>query len=213
MIFRITTFFGEFLLVLSGWKGEGQQVENSMASRKFGGIRMEQAYKTKEVSELLGVNPTTVQRWVKYFNLHCQMNEQGHYVFLAPHVEVLKDIHSQLKAGKKMKEITIQKPEIVGNQKTDMVPRHVYLHKFEDMMEKIEAVESKLSQKADDVVSYQLLSHRSELDEMSKMIKNIELRLEDIEMKLKQRAATKIEGDELVNGKERKRSFMKIFSI
>lgn len=178
---------------------------------------MEQAYKTKEVSALLGVNPTTVQRWVKYFNLHCQINEHGHYIFLAPHVELLKEIHSQLREGKKLKDIKISSSHsdlvnvVADREKKDMVPRHVYFHKIDDMMERIEQLESKLSQKADDVVSYQLLNHRSEIDAMGKMLKNIENKLAEMEEKLAKAVDTDV-ATELVNGKEKKRSFMQLFS-
>ncbi|WP_052144672.1 hypothetical protein [Halalkalibacter okhensis] len=77
----------------------------------------------------------------------------------------------------------------------------------------------KISQKADDVVSYQLLKHRTELEEMMKMIKNLEERLSDMENKVHQPVRTGSDNNELPlvvggNVKPKKwRSFMQLFSL
>ncbi|WP_082407126.1 MerR family transcriptional regulator [Bacillus sp. JCM 19041] len=38
--------------------------------------------KTKEVSKAIGVNPTTIQRWTKFFEIKCEVNEQGHFYII-----------------------------------------------------------------------------------------------------------------------------------
>ncbi len=58
---------------------------------------METIHKTKEVADLLNVNPTTVQRWIKYFNIECETNEHGHYLLTESHLTLLTSIQAQLK--------------------------------------------------------------------------------------------------------------------
>jgi chromosome-anchoring protein RacA len=63
------------------------------------------------------------------------------------------------------------------------VPSAEYEEKLQEMMTHIQDIEQKLTQKADEVVSYQLLKHRSEIDEMSAMLKRLENRLIRMEAK------------------------------
>lgn len=144
--------------------------------------------KTKDISERLGVNPTTVQRWTKFFNIPCEQNELGHYFYTEEQVSVLSEINQKLKAGNKMKDIEID----VAEPKTELerqpqmnrsVPSAEYEEKLQEMMSHIQEIEYKLTQKADEVVSYQLLKHRSELDEMATMLKRLENRLIRMEAK------------------------------
>lgn len=63
------------------------------------------------------------------------------------------------------------------------VPSAEYEEKLQEMMTHIQDIEQKLTQKADEVVSYQLLKHRSELDDMSAMLRRLENRLIRMEAK------------------------------
>lgn len=168
--------------------------------------------KTKEVSDLLGVNPTTVQRWIKHFNMRTETNEQGHYVFEERDVQQLREIQNQLNSGKRMKDIRLQKQGTTEEEKQERkVPAWQYYEKLDTMMERIVMLEEKLERKADDVVSYQLLKHRNELEEMSRILKNIEARLELVEQYMKE-AQEKRLSDE-VEPTKRWRSFAKMFSL
>ncbi|WP_209122639.1 chromosome-anchoring protein RacA [Alkalihalobacillus sp. BA299] len=171
---------------------------------------MENVLKTKEVSDLLGVNPTTVQRWVKYFNIHCQMNEHGHYLFQTPHVEILKEIQGQLSEGKKMKDVMVSNTSMIqkDEQSDEMIPTFKYEQKLEQMMERIEELEQRLASKADDVVTYQLLNHRKEIEAMSKSLQSIEQRLDEMDEVIKQNMTIPIE-----EMPQKRRSFMQIFSF
>lgn len=54
-----------------------------------------------------------------------------------------------------------------------------------DMLElKTDQLERKLSRKADDIVSVQLLQHRQELEEIYQAIKNIDGQIKEIELEL-----------------------------
>lgn len=144
--------------------------------------------KTKDISERLGVNPTTVQRWTKFFNIPCEQNELGHYFYTEEQVSVLSGINQELKAGKKMKDIQIDVSQLKSDSESHCpvkraVPSAEYEEKLQEMMTHIQDIEQKLTQKADEVVSYQLLKHRSEIDEMSAMLKRLENRLIRMEAK------------------------------
>ncbi|GAF14405.1 hypothetical protein JCM19046_4873 [Bacillus sp. JCM 19046] len=132
--------------------------------------------KTKEISEEIGVNPTTIQRWTKYFKISCDVNEQGHFLYKEEHIKLFKHIQRQLQEGKRLKEVTLTK-------KASTVPTVQYEAKLEKVFVQVHALEEKLATKADDVVSYQLLKHRSELDEMMKLLDQLETRLESIEQR------------------------------
>ncbi|KGA99096.1 chromosome-anchoring protein racA [Alkalihalobacillus alcalophilus ATCC 27647 = CGMCC 1.3604] len=147
---------------------------------------MSKLFKTKEVSEELSVNPTTVQRWVKYFALPCETNEHGHYFFTAEQVELLQSIKSQLNNGKKLRDVEIQIEGAMIATKTDKprIATDEYEQKLEQVLERVMDLEQRLSQKADEVVSYQLLKHRAEIEDMVKMLNRLETRLESMESKV-----------------------------
>jgi chromosome-anchoring protein RacA len=181
---------------------------------------MEMTMKTKEVSEQLGVNPTTVQRWAKYFGLVCETNEHGHYLFTDEHVAIMRNVQDQLKEGKRMRDIQIEG----NNVKAVEVNKHfvetsAYEVKLEAVMSRVNELDEKISQKADDVVSYQLLKHRTELEDMMKMIKSLEERLSEMESKVHQPVRALSDNDDLPmvvggNVKPKKwRSFMQLFSL
>ena len=171
---------------------------------------MENVLKTKEVSDLLGVNPTTVQRWVKYFNIHCQLNEHGHYLFQSPQVETLREIQGQLSEGKKMKDVKVSNKSIISESEPpeEVMPTFKYEQKLEQMMQRIEDLEQKLAAKADDVVTYQLLNHRKEIEAMSKSLLSIEQRLDEMDEVIKQNMTIPLE--ELP---PKRRSLMQLFSF
>ncbi|MFC0470239.1 chromosome-anchoring protein RacA [Halalkalibacter kiskunsagensis] len=182
---------------------------------------MEMTMKTKEVSEQLGVNPTTVQRWAKYFGLVCETNEHGHYLFTTEHVNVMKEVQDQLQQGKRMRDIQLTgyEPNMQQEKNTQtMVQSAVYEEKLEEVMNRVQELDRKLSQKADDVVSYQLLKHRTELDDMMSLIKSLEERLIKMERKVQHQHSVSEENDlpMVVGGnvKSKKwRSLMQLFSF
>ncbi len=183
---------------------------------------MEKGLKTKTVSEKLGVNPTTIQRWIKYFNIACQTNEQGHYLIAEKEVELLKTIKEQLNRGLTMKEIrekdvNFQSVIRDDEKKEEMIPVFVFEEKLEQLMIHIEQLERKLSVKADEVVEYQVLQHRSELDSLFSMVSKIDERIQKMEQNLAP-VEKKVVG-EVVNQipnqlkKPKKNKLMRIFSL
>lgn len=137
--------------------------------------------KTKTVSEELGVNPTTVQRWVRHFNIQCDKNEHGHYLFKQEDIEQLREIKAQLDNGLLMSDIQIQ--SFQTSEKSAELPSQ-FEEKFDRLNAAIRALEKKVEEKADAVVSYQMLQHASELEESIKKMENMEARLQDLEVAL-----------------------------
>ncbi|MFE1244161.1 chromosome-anchoring protein RacA [Fictibacillus sp. NPDC058756] len=142
---------------------------------------MEMVLKTKTVSEELGVNPTTVQRWVRHFNIQCDKNEHGHYLFKQEDIEQLREIKAQLDNGLLMSDIQIQ--SFQTSEKSVELPTQ-FEEKFDRLNAAIKSLEKKVEEKADAVVSYQMLQHASELEELIKKMENMEARLQDLEVAL-----------------------------
>lgn len=180
---------------------------------------MDVTLKTKDVSEQLGVNPTTVQRWAKYFGFDCETNEYGHYLFSTKHVEAMRQVQQQLQEGKMMKEVDISSFSEIANatreQTTKIVDTVLYEAKLEEVLNRVNDLEEQISRKADEVVSYQLLKHRSELEEMTKVIKKLESRLDEMESKIQNEKEEEIDLPIAVGNVSKKkwRAFMQIFSL
>jgi chromosome-anchoring protein RacA len=143
--------------------------------------------KTKTVSRQLDVNPSTIQRWVKHFDLPCHKNNHGHLLFTEEDIDRLKEIKNQLKHGLSIEDVKLAKEDqapVTHVKKTKGVTMNEYERRLDELVERTNHVESKLSQKADEVVNVQLYQHRSELDDILKTITNVEERIQSIETQL-----------------------------
>ncbi|WLD91784.1 MerR family transcriptional regulator [Alkalihalobacillus sp. AL-G] len=130
--------------------------------------------KTKAVSKKLGVNPTTIQRWVKYFEIPCPKNEHGHYLFREEDIQVLSTIQKQLQQGLQMSDIKIQ--ERTTNESIQLSKSGISEmdERFKKLHSQLDILEKKVSQKADEVLSYQVLQHRKDLDHMATRLTDLE---------------------------------------
>src|SRR5690625_2917998 len=166
-------------------------------------------FKTKDVSEQLGVNPSTIHRWGKYFNLITETNEHGHYLYSEDDIEKMKFVQKQLQTGKKMKDIHVQAQFAPNTKKISTRKKVVftpdYENKLNKMIDRVNGLEKEISQKADKVVSYQLLTHRAELDEMIHFIRKLEKRLEKMEEKIEKNEAVQENKLPLAAGENRQR--------
>lgn len=142
--------------------------------------------KTKTVSKQLNVNPSTIQRWVKHFDLPYHKNNHGHLLFTEADIEQLKQIKDQLNSGLSMEDIklTSNNEDAPGKTDNNRVTMTEYEKRLDELVEKTNQIETKLSQKADEVVSVRLYQHRSELDDLLKTITKAEERIETIETQL-----------------------------
>jgi len=117
---------------------------------------------TSAVAKMLGVSPSTIQRWVKQANLQMERTELGHYQFSEESIEVLRDIQDQLNNGVLLQELKLKgkKPR----KATVTAPQNDAM--YEKLLQRMDHLENKLNGKADDVVSYQILQHRRELEDL-----------------------------------------------
>ncbi|MBM7094604.1 MULTISPECIES: chromosome-anchoring protein RacA [Alteribacter] len=175
------------------------------------------AFKTKTVADELGVNPTTVQRWIKFFKLDCEVNDLGHYVLTEDTVKTLKSIHHQLSEGKRLKDVTV---EGISHKKEEtdssgIVSSQIFNDRFGQILVHVDQLEKKLSEKADEVVEYQMLQHRQEIDDLSEMLRTVDRRLKSLEDNLseKEKQVVYMNKGKKNNKPPRKRMLANIFSF
>lgn len=131
---------------------------------------------TSEVAKLLGVSTSTIQRWVKQLELPMERNERGHYHFSNEDIEILKKIHEQLQNGTLIQEIApIKEKKSHRKGAVKAVEDHQALEK---LFTKVSELEIDLNSKADSVVSYQLLQHRREIEELQAQVSELTEQLE-----------------------------------
>lgn len=134
---------------------------------------------TGAVAKLLGVSQSTVQRWVKQLQLEMERNELGHYTFSKEDIHLLKQVHEQLNNG-----VLLQDVHIEGRKKrTGIVAPQSDAASFKKILARMDDIESRLNAKADDVASYQLLHHRSEIEELQAEVLRLNERIQQLEKK------------------------------
>ncbi|WP_088102165.1 RacA protein [Halalkalibacter urbisdiaboli] len=133
-----------------------------------------------ELSQRLEIDFTTLKQWTNYFGMEWKVNELGHEGLTENQLKTLVSIKSQLQLGKVLDEIDLDEV------KANMVDARVYENKLNHVIEQVTDLEQRISQKADEVVSYQLLKQRSELEEMFEKLTRLEQRISKMENKVKQ---------------------------
>ena len=134
---------------------------------------------TSAVARLLNVSHSTIQRWVTQLNMEVERNQLGHYQFSDEDIALLRKIQDQLNEGIILQKVSISEKKI---RKATVQKQHSETNKEHDqLIERVVRLENGLKTKADDVVSYQLLQHRSEMEDMHKLVKKLEARIEALE--------------------------------
>lgn len=137
-------------------------------------IRGGEKMSTVAVAKSLGVSRRTLMRWVDQLDLELEKNELGHYQFSEEDIERLKQLQNNptgtpTPANEQTRKGTITQMVSLDENKVDF------------LTQRLEEVERKVHSKADGVVSYQLLQHRREMEELQSTIKKLELRIEELE--------------------------------
>lgn len=136
---------------------------------------MQEALKTKEVSDRLGIAPRTVRKWIKDFNIPCEKNDNGHYLINEEVLERLFEVKKHHREERVVEEAIRIEP------KQDVIPTSSWISLVKKLTDRIEDLERQIGQKADDVVSFQVLQHRSEIEDVMKSLAKIEERIEKLE--------------------------------
>ncbi|WP_163183949.1 MULTISPECIES: MerR family transcriptional regulator [Neobacillus] len=137
---------------------------------------------TAQVAKILGVSPSTIQRWVKQLDLPMERNERGHYLFHEEDIQLLKNIQEQLQNGVLIQEI--QPPTEKKKPRKGLIKSPENDQTLEKLIAKVKELELNLNTKADSVTSYQLLQHRSEIEELQSQVKELSIQVENLQSAL-----------------------------
>ncbi len=138
-----------------------------------------EVFKTKEAAEQLGVSPATIKRWVSFFSQSFDKDQAGHYRFTIRDMEKLRRIKEQLDQG-----VPLNRIALAERKKPEASPSSV--PNGEDVLRRIGQLEYKLAQKADDVVTLQVLEHRRELEEIRDIVQRLEQYVETLKATMSQ---------------------------
>lgn len=137
-------------------------------------------YKTPMVAEKLGVSPKVVMRIVQQLDLSLQKNKFGHYVFSESDVQQIIDYHKTSEAPETSETFPAPAPQQSSSYVTIEEFSSLKQH-MQQLGQRLSHNEDKMRGKADDVVNYQLLQHRSEIEELQQKIKTLEVIIERLE--------------------------------
>lgn len=146
-------------------------------------------YKTKEVAELLSVSQTTIKRWAAMFPNVFPKDRFGHYIFSQQEVSQLKSIKNRIDQGENLDSITLTSNKHTVEPLQPSRPLPAQDKPMEELLSRIVYIEHSLDQKADEVVSVQLLRQREDLEELRQMIGQLALSIETIQQPRYQAAA------------------------
>ncbi|WP_310830761.1 MerR family transcriptional regulator [Paenibacillus pedocola] len=146
-------------------------------------------YKTKEVAELLSVSQTTIKRWAAMFPNVFPKDRFGHYIFSQQEVSLLKSIKTRIDQGETLDRITLTGNHQPVGPLQSTRPVQAEDKPMHEMWSRINQIEHSLDQKADEVVSVQLLRQREELEDLRQMIQQLALSIETIQQPGLQAAA------------------------
>src|SRR5690606_13412787 len=165
---------------------------------------------TAEFARRLGVSSRTVRKWIKTYQLPCKKNEYGHYVFEESDLPLFEQIWNQVKSGVPSDKIELSTPEPRKGTARKMVQASdkTLSQKLNMIMERIKENEKEIEKKASEVVSYQLLQHRKEIDELQKRVQKMEAYIEQLEMEKEElQKQTAITLEKVEGTRKRKRVF------
>ena len=138
--------------------------------------------KTKDVSVVLSVSQTTIKRWASQFPADFQKDHLGHYIFSDHQISQLLYIKDQIERGNTLDLIKLPVRAVADPVQKKPVTA---IPPVDDtkLLSRIREVERSLEQKADEVVSAQVLQHRAELDELRQMVAQLAATVETMQGK------------------------------
>ncbi|MEH7464521.1 chromosome segregation protein [Bacillus thuringiensis] len=128
-------------------------------------------YKTPMIAKTLGISPKAVIRLAQQIGLELKKNKFGHYVFYEKDLQQMLDFQRSAPSHKHEPSSYHAAEAAPSNEMQQFIKelKHISL--------RLDRLEEKLQDKADDVVSYQLLQHRNEMEEMHAKIDQLETAL------------------------------------
>lgn len=155
---------------------------------------------TRAVAKYLGVSSSTIKRWVKLLELPLEKNELGHFTYMDEDIAVLKAYKEQ------QSEAILTYQEIASGKDSRKGKIFRSTEEENDMLiNRIMCLEAIVHSKADEVVTYQLLQHRKEMEEMQSIITQLEERIGSLEAQAAKALSPIPPTDQLVNITPRKK--------
>ncbi|WP_242261473.1 chromosome segregation protein [Bacillus cereus group sp. BfR-BA-01453] len=125
-------------------------------------------YKTPFIAKKLGVSPKAVVRIAQQLNLTIEKNKYGHFIFTQDDLDQMLEYHlSQIEKSQNTH----------PTQKTSSNDFEQLTAQLNTITRRLDRMEEQMQDKANDVVTYQLLQHRREMEEMLERIQKLEATL------------------------------------
>ncbi|WP_060667041.1 MerR family transcriptional regulator [Bacillus sp. CHD6a] len=139
--------------------------------------------KTHEVAKELGMAPRTIRKWVQKYEIPCRKNDYGHYVYDAEALARLETLKANSEvAGALDVDFDTDSNEIhVENMTVSSDKSKTVDDQLVTLSERVSRTEQMVQQKADEVVSYQLLQQRKEIEELTKKVDRLESMLDQLQ--------------------------------
>ncbi|EOO22888.1 MULTISPECIES: chromosome-anchoring protein RacA [Bacillus] len=144
-------------------------------------------YKTPFIAKKLGVSPKAVVRIAQQLNLTIKKNKYGHFIFAQGDLDLMLEYHrSQMdqpqnsQTTQKISSNDVEKLKTQVNtivQNTSSNDFEQLTAQFTTITRRLDRMEEQMQNKANDVVTYQLLQHRREIEEMLERIQKLEAAL------------------------------------
>ncbi|WP_299093451.1 MerR family transcriptional regulator [uncultured Metabacillus sp.] len=161
---------------------------------------------TAAAAKALGVSRRTLMRWVHQLDMELEKNELGHYQFNDDDLARLKELQEQLNNQPQPQAMT------ETSRKGTLINTTVVNDpKVDTLSERMDELERKIRGKADDVVSYQLLQHRREMEDLLNKVQSLEKRVEELERSQQKREPIKDNVFVFDQGSEQKKPRRKNF--
>ncbi|SFP43015.1 chromosome-anchoring protein RacA [Salibacterium halotolerans] len=139
----------------------------------------EQHLKTKDIARRLEVSSSTVLNWVKKYNIPYTVNANGHYCFE-------EDTVLQFLSIKKQQQ---QDVSHTAEKSGGTVNRDVMLERLAQAEENVQLLERMIMNKADDIVTFQIVEQRKKIEALTKKMDRLEKQIQqqqDPELRRKQ---------------------------
>ncbi|WP_096155431.1 MULTISPECIES: MerR family transcriptional regulator [Bacillus] len=164
--------------------------------------------KTLDVAEDLGMSARTIREWVRKFDIPCEKNDYGHYIYSEQAIAQLEKIKAD-------SEVAVSQERSLVNRKGKVELR---MNNYDDQQlsrleDRIYAAERIIEQKADEVVAYQLLQQRKEIEELTNKMEMLEARLLNIENKRQKQLDPPMVLDQTPLKQKRRGMLRSIFSL
>ncbi|RSL33423.1 helix-turn-helix domain-containing protein [Salibacterium salarium] len=131
----------------------------------------EQSYKTKEVAQRLHVSPATILKWVKKHDIPYSINSYGHYCF---EEETMSMFYTIKKENQKLVYPDAGQSDVVSSQ--------LAIDRLAATEEKVQMIERMVVNKADDIVTFQLVEHRKTVEKLNKRIQKLEAEVDKLQV-------------------------------